>query len=661
MRIPTSVVCVVLFCVAVGGLRASDDGKRLDKLLEEASKKTSLIAPGSAPFHLKLAATETRRNDPQFQAEIEMWWMAPDKWHREVKSPAFSQTAIQNGQRYYENNSSDYMPFWLYELIHLATDPIPVEALQDELKGEEAELRPRRGCQLSDVAAATESIQAEWQTNFTVEGEQIDKHNEICFNSDGTVGKLFTRPVSAQLENYQKFQGKWSAGLVVVWPGGPTEVRGTVLILEKLKPEDASFAIPKDTGLASRLRFLSVPQSAMESYTLDTPVVEWPVLHNFPTSGAVTIDVKIDRNGTIREMGSPLSRNVIINDALKAQIGGWKFKPYPNAEAPVQVDTNITLRWESKVELLGGNGKTTSINFFERIAKAKELSDPRTPGSKPFHLEASFETDQGTAGKYEEVWVSPEKWWRHVELGSITVVKTRSGEGLYTQIMDSPFTPKRIDEFLDGLDVPFPDTGGSFIEQDWGHSAVTFDGLDMVRVARGRVNDKNEPIDGQAYWFDSAGLLHAAYWDPRMISYGQWAEWNGKQVPRRIELSINNARAILTTIERIEAPSVIDDTLFVLKDVKPTSIDDSDDEGPPIVKPEVIYRVQAVAPASQHGTVVVTIQLDQHGHVVGAKVKQSAGPELDDAALKSVMEWEFTPMRIHGRAVPGSAAITFHF
>jgi len=97
MRTLKCVVFLALLCATAVRSGAADGGKKFDKLLEEASKKTNLTAPGSTAFHLKLAATETRRNDPQYQAEIEMWWAAPDKWRREIKSPAFSQTAVQNG------------------------------------------------------------------------------------------------------------------------------------------------------------------------------------------------------------------------------------------------------------------------------------------------------------------------------------------------------------------------------------------------------------------------------------------------------------------------------------------------------------------------------------------------------------------------------------
>jgi hypothetical protein len=66
----------------------------------------------------------------EYNAEIEVWWAAPDKWRRTVKSLAFTQIAIQKGGSYYESNSAaDYLPYWLDKLIRGSIDPIPVDAL----------------------------------------------------------------------------------------------------------------------------------------------------------------------------------------------------------------------------------------------------------------------------------------------------------------------------------------------------------------------------------------------------------------------------------------------------------------------------------------------------------------------------------------------------
>ncbi len=66
-----------------------------------AAKLSTLAEPGAPPFHLKLTAQDTSRaHIRDYNAEIEVWWAALDKWRRTVKSPVFTQTAIQNGSRY---------------------------------------------------------------------------------------------------------------------------------------------------------------------------------------------------------------------------------------------------------------------------------------------------------------------------------------------------------------------------------------------------------------------------------------------------------------------------------------------------------------------------------------------------------------------------------
>jgi TonB family protein len=646
-RLKWSAFFVVALTISGLTLSASSDSNQFQQFLLKASQISCLTSPDSVPFHLKLSASETHPMDPKNnKAEIEIWWAAPDKWRREIKSPPFSQTAVRNGTHYYESNTADYLPFWIHELIQESTDPVPIE----QLKNEPVELN-RANC-------------GEWESNYTAESDQIGVHHSVCFNADGTLGKVFAPTVSADLGKYESFGKKRVPRAIKVWPGNRAEVLGVVTQLENLTLDDSLFVITNETGFDSRLRFVSVPESALDSYKLSTPPPSWPILHNFPATGALTINVKLDREGNVREVGSPISRNVVVNDAAAAQIKTWKFKPYPDETHPVEVDTYLTLSFDSKVLLLGGDGKTYATeNFFQRIARARQLSDPSVPGSTPFHLHASFLTADNSSGTYEEFWLSPTRWWRQVQLGTVRVVKTQLDNKLFTKNSGSPFTPKLIDFFLDSLDLPFPRTDGSFIEGDWGHSAVQFEGVDMVRVARGQVDERNRPITGQAYWFDSNDLLHAAYWDPKMTSYRHFQPWNDKMIPRRIELAQKDALLMVTTIDLLEPPpQPLADSFFLLDGVEAQLITDPDDyEGPVMVQPKPIYQVKPDNPHSGHGTVLVNVQLDQHGHVVNATIRQSAGQPLDEAALRAASQWEFSPMQIRGKPVPTATVLRFDF
>jgi TonB family protein len=636
--------CFLIVILSAACLIASGRSDEFEQRLANASKKSSLTAPGSHPFHLKLEATDTRHKDPQYNVEIEVWWAGPDKWRREVKSAAFSQTSTQNGQHYYESNSSDYLPWWLHELIQESVDPVPLA----ELKNQEVEFTGR-GC-------------AQWETEYSDGTEKVGVHSSVCFNPDGTVNHLFADPFGARFDNYQPFDHKLVARSVTVSPKG-TEVKGTVTLLESLKKDQSLFMMPSETGLTSRMRFLSIPESSLEPDDHGTAPITWPVIHNFPATGVMTINVKLDHSGSVREVGVVVSHNVVLQDTAVAQVKAWKFKPYLSNGSPVQVNTNIVLRYDTKVELLGANGKAYAVDsFLNRINKARELSDLRMQGGQPFHLVASFHVGESETGTYDETWLSPTKWRRRAQLGGVTVTESQSDNQIFRKYTGSDFSPRQIDNFLDGLDGPFPRTDGSFYEADWGQSAVNLDGIEMVRVARGQVDSKNQPITGAAYWFDSAGLLRASYSQPKTTTYSDFVAWNGRQVPHHMELTEHGVRLIVTSIETIEPASEVADALFVLDGVKPEFIvDPGDYDGPPLVQPVPILRVKPVNPQSGHGSVLVDVLLDTHGHVTSANVRQSAGQALDDAAVNAAMQWEFQPMLIKGRRVPGHTTLRFDF
>jgi TonB family protein len=644
LRIPLLILILLSLPSTPGRPNASTNTDEFPEILAKAKYLSSLIEPGSQPFHLKLEAAETRHNDPQYLAGIELWWAAPDKWRREVKSLAFSQIAVQNGGHYYESNSSDYLPWWLHELIQESVDPVPLA----ELKDQDVDFSGK-GC-------------ANWETEYAKENEKVTVYNRACFNVDGTAKELFTRTISVELGNYQAFGEKRTARVLTVWPGGPADIKGVVTRLEKLKENERLFDAPGGTSVNARMRFLSVPESELQPDGSTGQTMNWPVIHNFPATGAITINVKLDRNGNVREVGTAVSKNVLMVDGAVAQVKSWKFKPYYSEGSPVEVNTNLTLRYEAKVELLGADGATIVAEpFLQRINKARQLSDPRIVGSKPFHLHASYNPKDSGSGTYEEIWQSPTKWRRQAQLGSVTVVESLNGDKFYRKFTGSEYSPRPIDALLDGMDGPFPRTDFSFHEADWGQSAVQLASLDMLRVARGRVDSNNQPISGQAYWFDAAGLLRSAYVQPRTTNYSDFVAWNGKQIPRRVELTEDGLVLMFMTIEQIEAAGEIPDSQFVMEGVKPELVGDAPDDGPPLVQPQPILKVKPLNPSSEHGMVLVDIQMDTHGHVVTATVKQSAGPTLDAAAEQAALQWEFTPMFIKGKRVPGHGTLRFDF
>lgn len=183
-----------------------------------AAKLSTLAEPGAPPFHLKLTAQDNTMKKAEYNAEVEIWWAAPDKWRRTVKSPTFTQLAIQNGGHYYESNSAaDYLPYWLEELIRGSVDPIPVDALASVPAEED-----RPGC-------------GNWEVAHGSGDEAFSTYATMCFNPDGTALRIFAEPVGLELSDYKEFGNKRIAWQLKVSPGGRSEVTALVSVLEPLE------------------------------------------------------------------------------------------------------------------------------------------------------------------------------------------------------------------------------------------------------------------------------------------------------------------------------------------------------------------------------------------------------------------------------------------
>ena len=72
------------------------------------------------------------------------------------------------------------------------------------------------------------------------------------------------------------------------------------------------------------------------------------------------------------------------------------------------------------------------------------------------------------------------------------------------------------------------------------------------------------------------------------------------------------------------------------------------------VYPDIAMRARIA------GVVVLEATIDAQGKVVNLRVLRSV-PLLDQAAVDAVRQWEFTPTRLNGVAVPVVMTVTVNF
>ncbi len=120
---PTRAAISILICLIEFSFFAAAGDSIVD-LPNKAIQRSQITLPGSHPFVLRAKVLDaTNPSNANYQAEIEEYWVAPDKWHRTVRTPNFSQTLIVNGVKTSEQLTGDYYPNWLRTIVAAIFEP----------------------------------------------------------------------------------------------------------------------------------------------------------------------------------------------------------------------------------------------------------------------------------------------------------------------------------------------------------------------------------------------------------------------------------------------------------------------------------------------------------------------------------------------------------
>jgi protein TonB len=83
-------------------------------------------------------------------------------------------------------------------------------------------------------------------------------------------------------------------------------------------------------------------------------------------------------------------------------------------------------------------------------------------------------------------------------------------------------------------------------------------------------------------------------------------------------------------------------------------------------RPEILFEVKIPYPeqakhAAIEGDVVLSIDLDETGHVTAAKVLRGPGYGLNEAARDAILKWKFKPATKNGAPTATTVPFTYHF
>jgi hypothetical protein len=99
-------------------------------------------------------------------------------------------------------------------------------------------------------------------------------------------------------------------------------------------------------------------------------------------------------------------------------------------------------------------------------------------------------------------------------------------------------------------------------DTDWHMAEATFENVPAVKVSMG-------PDGSRAFFFEPDGRTHAATQSGEAIVFDEFADFQGKLVPRRITYKLANFKALSAHIDLMEKTQPQEDEFLEIRGVKP--------------------------------------------------------------------------------------------
>lgn len=347
-----------VFCLS-GTALGEQKGIPLPQAIEHALKLSRITAPGSSPFHLRAVIAQEGKKESEYTAEIEEIWEAPGKWRLTIKSYAFNQTVIVNGDARFEQNTGDYYPFWLRDLVTAIFDMVPPDLsppdLQLESQDNERKFRMTAGI-MSGVDSGFDSVYtgicSRWNDKVGPEHDFNDVFSTVCFEGeDRALRAVFTPFFHAEFTDYRDYKNRQAPRLIKMTPLKGVHLQARVTQLSELREHDDSlFVIPPSASSNNWAKSIRLRQQDALARLVNSPDIKWAPVHDGRTTGNFSLMLYIDKEGEVREIWPLSSDNQLAQEQALREVRQWKFNPMMLNGTPTQMETLLTFHFETTLE-----------------------------------------------------------------------------------------------------------------------------------------------------------------------------------------------------------------------------------------------------------------------------------------------------------------------
>jgi hypothetical protein len=297
------------------------------------------LSEGDQPFHLVLEISppahptgssrgpssrgpNSRESDPRVQnlrAHVEVFWLNAITYRTEIRSQSFNQIRIVNGSVVEEHDTGDFYPRWIQNFVDAILNPVPHAARLAKVPG-------KVPVGTSSHACISTSAPDNGPTDETATAQ-------VCFQDAEprlASGVEFTR--SVWFDDFAPFGQQQIARTLVNDLPANVLVQGQVTLLESLPNADYPLLRAKEFTLLSKRIQTALVSKTLAQYLLETAAGQsWRQVDLGPTdkqTGAqMTVYIRTDRTGRVREAYRDKSDQFGLQDAAVARALTLKFKP----------------------------------------------------------------------------------------------------------------------------------------------------------------------------------------------------------------------------------------------------------------------------------------------------------------------------------------------
>ncbi len=343
----------LLICMLAFSASATDHGKpiSLADATANAVKLSKITVPGGTPFHLKAVVGQPGQSNSDYKADIEEYWIAPDKWRRTVKTPAFSQTLIVNGDSVFEQDAGDYYPFWLRNLVTAVFDLLPDNFTPKSNMQLGWPETPGRSEMIGGMNTVHSSSCSRWDDKVGTPPAQNSVFNTICFAGEEKLLKaLFTPYFHAEFQDYKEFKHKQVARLIAESPEPGVRIEARITELGELhKPEESLFSIQQPKPDQERIHSVRLRDEDGRKLVLNGQEIEWSPVHDGRSSGVLSMMVYVDKDGRVRETWPLNADNPFPLAQARKEVSKWRFKPQEREGVAVQMEMLLTFPFQTTI------------------------------------------------------------------------------------------------------------------------------------------------------------------------------------------------------------------------------------------------------------------------------------------------------------------------